>query len=409
MRFTLFLVRRFFLQISTRSSIIVSLVAFFGVFLGVYTLVVVLGVMQGFEHDLKKRILNVQGHIAVFKFQATPIEEPDSIMKKIQTIPNIIVISPFITQEILIVKEKEVTGTLLRGVDPRLERKILHLRKTAINGRFDFNAKSYREVVLGKSLAKRLGAEVGDSVTLASPSLSKMGPLGSAGPRLLRCKVIGTLDLGLYQFNNNLSYVSLKTARKFFRMKKPAISGFSLQIKDPYKAKQKRLILQKKLGGFPYLTSSWEEINSNLFEAIALERLVMFVILILILIMASFSITSSLIIMVLERMRTIGILGAIGVSRHKVQLIFWSIGLLIGILGTTAGLTSGLITGFFFQKYSLLNLPQDIYWIKGTPFSFSIENSIVLLSFTLLLSILAAVIPAWWVSKQDPMKAIRYG
>ncbi|MBN1232545.1 MAG: ABC transporter permease [Candidatus Coatesbacteria bacterium] len=409
MRFIVFLIKRFFFSTFKSSSLLVSIISFIGVFLGVFTLVLVLGIMQGFDEELKKRILDVQGHIAVFKFQADFIENPSEVSEKIRNLKGIKVIAPFISQEVLIIKDGEVTGTLLRGIDAKEELKILNLNEGGIQGNFSFKDGKAREIILGKTLAENLNAKLGDYVTLASPKLSVSGPLGNTGPRFLKCKVTAIVDLGLYQFNNNISYISLENARSFFKMKGNSVSGLSIQIDNPYNASIERLTIQRMLGGFPYITSSWQEINSNLFEAIAMERFVMLIILIIILIVASFSIISTLIIMVIEKMRTIGILGAMGISSRKIQLIFLATGLFIGMIGTALGIISGLTTGSIFSRYDILNLPVDIYWIEGTPFHFPLKSMVYLVLFSMVVSFLASSLPAWWVSKQDPMKAIRYG
>ena len=324
-----------------------------GVGLGVMALIVVIAVMSGFSKDLRDKILGTNSHIVVSNMNQAMVENYNDILKKIRSVEGVTAAAPFIMNQVMLINGDRVSGVVARGIDPDSEGVVSDLGKNMISGTpFDLkvksthlkNIKSGREkkragIILGKELSRRMGVGVGDIVSMVSP-VSRVTPVGLI-PRMKLFKVVGVFESGMYEYDANLSFILLKSAQKFFSMKN-GISGIEIRVADIEQAGNIASIIQKELG-FPYLVRDWMRMNRNLFSALKLEKIVMFIILILIIFVAAFNIVSTLFMLVMEKAKEIAILKSMGALDRTIRNIFLNEGLLLCTLGMVIGFTIAIL------------------------------------------------------------------
>ncbi len=390
---------------------LINVFSIFGIALGVMALIVVLSVMGGFDTDLKKRILGVYSPLTMSGGKA--IENYPSILNELNQIPKIRGASPFVSGQILARVKDKVYGVVIRAIDPSYEEKTTQIRQYVTQGSMDFNSVSKaRGIVIGNEFAKSFQLKLGDSVDLLSP-ISIPTPLGLSS-HSLSFQVIGIFDSGMYEYDMTLVYISLELGQELYGLGN-AVTGISIQIDDLNDAFQmKKVILEKLTNPSPIRT--WLELNKNLFRAIVTEKWMMFWILSLIILVAAFNIASSLIMMVMEKTKEIGILKAIGASKNSIMKVFLVQGMMIGSLGTFLGFVGGIIltlnlnpianaihrwTGFEF-------FPKDVYYLDKIPTLLNLRQTLLVAGCALVLSLLAALYPAFQASRMNPVEAIRY-
>ncbi|RMD59173.1 MAG: FtsX-like permease family protein, partial [Nitrospirae bacterium] len=321
---------RYFKSKKSEKSISVNtLISIAGVMLGVMALIIVLSVMSGFQQDLRDKILGITAHIYVLSYSGG-IKDYDKLIKEIGKIEHVKGCSPFIFGQALLGFRKRSQGVVIRAIEPELEIKTTNLLKNLKEGSIDElrSSEGPPGIIIGSELMKSLGVIPGDILNVISPS-GEIGPLGMI-PKIKRFKVVGIFEAGMYEYDANLAYIHIKEAQKFFGMGNE-VSGIEVKVDDIYKANKIAAIIQKKIG-FPYIVKDWMQMNRNLFSALKLEKLAMFVILVLIVLVASFNIVSNLIMIVLEKAREIAILKAMGARDREVMSIFMSYGLIIGVI-----------------------------------------------------------------------------
>ena len=324
-----------------------------GVGLGVMALIVVIAVMSGFSKDLRDKILGTNSHVVVSNMNRGMVENYDGILKKVRSVKGVIAAAPFIMNQVMLINGDRVSGIVVRGIDPEKEETVSDLGKNMVSGTVsDLKTKSSfsgeikgREkknragIILGKELLRRLGVGVGDIVSMVSP-VSRVTPVGLI-PRMKLFKVVGVFESGMYEYDANLSFILLKSAQKFFSMKN-GVSGIEVRVADIEQAGNIASVIQKELG-FPYLVRDWMRMNRNLFSALKLEKIVMFIILILIIFVAAFNIVSTLFMLVMEKTREIAILKSMGASCSSIMKIYSYQGLVIGLVGTFLGCAAGFV------------------------------------------------------------------
>ena len=397
-----------------------------GVGLGVMALIVVIAVMSGFSKDLRDKILGTNSHVVVSNMNRGMVENYDGILKKVRSVEGVMAAAPFIMNQVMLINGDRVSGIVVRGIDPEKEETVSDLGKNMVSGTVsDLKTKSSfsgeikgREkknragIILGKELSRRLGVGVGDIVSMVSP-VSRVTPVGLI-PRMKLFKVVGVFESGMYEYDANLSFILLKSAQKFFSMKN-GVSGIEVRVADIEQAGNIASVIQKELG-FPYLVRDWMRMNRNLFSALKLEKIVMFIILILIIFVAAFNIVSTLFMLVMEKAKEIAILKSMGASCSSIMKIYSYQGLVIGLVGTFLGCATGFvivpnlneIVSSIESIFGIVAFPSDVYYLDRLPSKIQYMDSFLIIIFSVVICLVASLYPAWRASKLDLVDGLRY-
>ncbi len=386
---------------------VIGAISLLGVTLGVAALVVVMSVMNGFQTELKTRILGITAHLVVLKFPTAPMEGYPELIKKIRGLPEVVACSPFIYTKSMISRGSKVDGVVLRGVDPALEAGVTDVSRNVIAGGYDFGEKEggLPGLVLGVDLADRLEAHIGDTLTVASPMAARATPIGLV-PRARRFRLAGIFDSGMYEYNSTLAYIGLSQAQEFLEMGQTA-SGIEVKVRDIYRAAEVGRSIVRELGP-EYRTNDWMHLNWNLFSALRLEKVVMFLILALVVTVAAFNIVSSLIMTVMEKVREIGVLKSVGATSGGVMRIFVIQGMMTGAAGTALGLGLGLAACLLLKRYQFVKLPADVYFIDRLPVQMQAGDFLLVAVAAMAITLLATIYPSWKAARMNPVEAIRY-
>jgi lipoprotein-releasing system permease protein len=396
--------RRFPRLISAVTFISVS-----GVTLGVMALIIVIGVMTGFESDLKRKILGTNSHVIVVPQLGGAIEGYRELTAAIRGIPGVTGASPFILSQAMIGSPGAVQGVVLRGIDPRSEGTVTELARNLVRGTLaDLEhaqpANAPPGVVLGAELARNLGAGLGSEVRIISPFGSTTP--GGVAPAVRRCTVVGVFKSGMYEYDSSLAYVALAAAQQLFDTGDVA-TGIGVRVSDFDRSLAMAELIQERLGG-AYRVRDWSEMNHALFGAIRLEKIVMFIILTLIVLVASFSIVGSLIMKVIEKGKDIAILKSMGATPAQVRRVFVFGGFLIGSVGTLLGVVLGWGACLALERYKFIPLPSSVYYIDTLPVEVDPALVGLIAAAAMAISVLATLYPAWKAARLDPIPALRY-
>ncbi len=405
MRFELFMARRYLRGRGRRVISGITAIAMGGVFVGVAAILIVLSVENGFHQELKDRILGATPHVVVAKYSYEPIPYPaggDSLQQEIARVPGVVSVAPFIYAKTLVRTENGVEGVVIRGVDPEHEGEITGISGTIVQGQFAFDSSG---VVIGVELARMLGLSVGDRLNLASPFGGTQTAFGFL-PRTKYFRVNGIFDCGMYDYNSSFIYLSLAGIQQFLGME-DMITGFEVRVRDVYAAGRIGRRITRQLG-YPYRATDWIMQNRNLFTALRLEKVVTFIVLVLIVLVAAFNIIGMLTMMVIRKTREIGILKAMGAKSSTVTRIFVLAGGFIGIIGTTAGAGFGLVACWLLNKYRFVSLPGDVYFIKNLPVQVMAQDFLLVCIAAIVITFAATVYPALKAARLVPLEAIRY-
>lgn len=382
-------------------TFLTTLIAVGGITLGVASLIITLGVMSGFHKDIRGRILSLQPHLFVMKDSGTPFFEYDLISQKLRADKEVTELAPFVYGQILIRRGQTTSGAVIKGIDLVSEKKLVGLGKLLNK---DIGQMRDNHIILGYNLAQNLGAGVGQDIILVSP-----GTMGSVTtvPKMEKFWVASVFKSGMYEYDSNMAYISLAAAQELFSLDK-AVSGLGVTLKDPDMAGSAEQRFRKELS-FPYSVRSWQSMNGNLFAALKLEKIMMFIILTLIILVASFNIISNLLLLTVEKSKEIGILSAMGMKRSQIGRIFFFEGIIVGGAGILAGTAIGTGICYALHKFKFIHLPADVYYLDTLPVSIIPGDIISVVAAALLIAVVAAVYPAYQASKLDPLDAIRYG
>ena len=395
---------------------IITVISIAGVMVGVMALIVVLAVMTGFENTLKEKILGTQAHLNLLKASQEGMDQYQEVTKRVEEIKGVVSAAPFIISQVMLSSESNVFGVVLKGIDPERVGRVTELAHNLKAGRLE-DLKGGKEgdspgIILGVELAKHLSVTLNDTIQVISP-LGTVTPMGMM-PKMRRFRVKGIFYSGMYEFDNTMAYVSLESAQKFFSMG-DRVTGIEIKTNDIYKVKEIGQEIRRKMG-FPFWTKDWMEMNRNLFSALRLEKIAMFIILVLIVLVAAFNIISTLIMVVMEKNKDIAILKSMGASSRSILKIFTIEGGVIGVVGTILGTILGLVAAFNLEKitdfveslFGFKILSSDVYYIDKLPSQVNPLDVFLIVLTAVLISLLATLYPSWRASKLDPAEALRY-
>lgn len=389
----------------------ISLTSMLGIALGVTALITVLSVMNGFETELRQRILGMTAHATISGY-AGPLDNWQELSEISDRHPRVTGTAPYIQKEGMLIAGQQVNGSLIRGVLPAEEPKVSEVTQKIISGRLDDLVAGEYKIILGIDLARILGVMVGDKVTLVTPT-ANVTPAGVM-PRLKRFTVSGLFEVGMYEYDSALALIHLDDARKLFRMGE-GVTGVRLKLDDLFQAPTVSRELAESIPGI-YLIRDWTKHHANFFRAIKTEKTVMFVILLLIVAVAAFNIVSTLVMVVTDKTTDIAILRTLGATPRMVMGIFMVQGTVIGFIGTALGLLGGISLALNVETIvpaieNLLGakfMPADVYYISDLPSELHWDDVVKITAVSFGISILATLYPAWRASRTQPAESLRY-
>ena len=389
----------------------ISGVSMLGIALGVAALIIVLSVMNGFQKEVRDRMLGVVSHIEIYGPGGGVLADLPLTMSEVRKNPQVIGAAPFVAAQALLARGEDMRGTIVRGIDPAREHEVTDIAASMSQAALKKLVPGEFNIVLGSELARNLGVREGDPVTLIAPS-GQVTPAGIV-PRLKQMTVVGTFDSGHFEYDNGLVLLHMDDAQKIFRLEGP--TGVRLKLKDLHQAREVAAELGRTLTG-SFLIKDWTRQNRTWFAAVQLEKRMMFIILTLIVAVAAFNLVSTLVMTVTDKRADIAILRTLGASPGSIMGIFVVQGAMVGVIGTLAGLLLGLGIAFNIDVIvpaleSALNasfLPKDIYLISRMPSEPQQSDILPIALISLVLAFVATIYPSWRASRVNPAEALRY-
>jgi lipoprotein-releasing system permease protein len=396
---------------------IISVISMAGVTVGVMALIVVIAVMTGFETDLREKILGVTSHIVLMQ-HGGGIADYRAVSERVEEVDGVVAATPFIYTQVMLKSASNVSGAVLRGIEPQTAVRVIDIEKnleggnlkalevpTRSQGTLPTRADSFPPgIILGKELAGTLGVREGDTVYIISPK-GMLTPIGQV-PGMKRFTVSGIFKSGMYEYDASLAYIALGEAQKIVRMG-DKVTGIEIRVQDIYRAGSIARSIEEALG-LLYFTRDWMRMNRNLFSALKLEKAAMFIILTLIVLVAAFNIASTLIMMVMDKNKDIAILKSMGATSRSIKKIFVFEGLIIGIVGTCLGVCGGALLCWLLAQYKFIELPGDVYYISTLPVRMELLDVAIISFGAIVISFLATLYPARQAARLDPVQALRY-
>jgi len=395
---------------------VITFISILGITVGVTALIIVLSVMTGFEENLREKILGINANVVITELGA-PMSGYRDVAGRVSRMDGVVAASPFTYNQAMISSSGGVTGAVIRGLDMASIKGVTVLPDKMKEGSLEglkprIGTEGGPGIVIGRELARNMGITIGDTLNVISP----MGTSTPAGPvpRMAAFKVAGIFELGMYEYDSSLAFISLENAQAFFRMG-DAVSGVEVKIRDIYKAEEAADAIMMEIKG-PYWTRTWMEMNRNLFSALRLEKVAMFIILTLIILVAALNIISTLIMVVMEKGKDIAILKSLGATSGSIMKIFMIEGLVIGVTGTVLGTALGLaaalnlerIIQFIEEVFNFKVLPPSIYYIDKFPSKVEPMMVVAIALISIGISFAATLYPSWQASRFDPVEGLRY-
>ena len=389
----------------------ITLISMLGIALGVAALIIVLSVMNGFQKEVRARILGVTPHLQVSSYGGHLSNWPD-VLHLVENNPQVRAAAPYVDGEGMVSFNGSVQGVMVRGIEPAAENRLIGLNSKMKSGSLASLHPGGFGIVLGADLANALGAHVGSKVLLIAPE-GQITPAGML-PRLKQFRVVGIFEIGMAPYDNTLALIDMQDAQRLYRLGN-TVTGISATLHDLDRAPQVAAQLQDKLPG-DYYATDWTRQNANYFRAVEMEKHMMFIILSLIVAVAAFNIVSTLVMAVTDKQADIAILRTLGASPRSIMKIFMVQGVIIGLVGMLLGvlfgviisLNIGTIVPFIEHLFGVHFLSKDVYYINELPSDLHRRDVITIAGFSFLISLLATLYPSWRAARTQPAEALRY-
>jgi lipoprotein-releasing system permease protein len=389
----------------------ISGVSMLGIALGVAALIIVLSVMNGFQREVRDRMLSVIAHVELFESSGSALADWQATAAKARQNPQVVGAAPFVAAQALVARGDEMRGAIVRGIVPAEEAKVTALAAKLRDSTFAKLLPGEWNIVLGAELARQLALQPGDKVTIVAPG-GQVTPAGVV-PRLKQFTLVGTFEAGHYEYDSALALIHLDDAARLFRVEGP--TGVQLRLSDLHQARLVGWQLQNTLGD-GVVVRDWTRTNRNWFDAVQLEKRLMFIILTLIVAVAAFNLVSTLVMTVTDKRADIAILRTLGASPRSIMGVFVVQGALSGVIGTVAGVLLGLVVAVNIETIvpaieRVLNvsfLPSSIYVISRMPSDPQADDIVPIALISLVLAFLATIYPSWRASRVNPAEALRY-
>jgi len=405
MKFEFFIAKRYLTAKRKQAFVsVITFISILGITIGVMALIIAIALITGFQEDIQDKILRATSHIMVSSLTGDGIENYPELINKIRKIDGIKSVTPVAYQTVLIKSPYKTIGAVLKGVDFKEEKKYCAWLRNLEEGRIIEKERERPGILLGSEMAFNLGVNVGDTVTVmtATPRLSPIGIL----PKMRRMIVTGIFKTGLYEFDSSTALISLSFAQKLFNLD-DRIHYLQIKIKKIFDADKIAEEIKKIVPPSLYITT-WMELNKTLFSALKLEKNVLFLTITLIVLVAALNIIATLILMVMEKTKDIGILISLGATSKNIRKIFFLQGAMIGLLGTFFGSLLGLLACWIANTFKLIKVPIDIYQLAYIPFKIKTFDFLLIIGVALLISFLSTLFPSHRASKVDPVIALKY-
>lgn len=405
MNFESFIARRYLTAKRKQAFIsVITFISILGITIGVMALIIAIALITGFQDDVQDKILGATTHLMVSDMDPEGWKDYTQLISKIESLKGVKSVSPVIHDGVFLIGPSENKGALLKGIDFDLEKKHSQWLQELERGNIPAPDSKREGILLGREIAASIGVGIGDVVTIITSS-SRLSPIGPI-PKRKRFIVTGVFNTGLYEFDSSTVLVWLESAQKFFGLGEE-ISYIQVRIDNIFDAPKIGNKITEIIPPLAYVTT-WMELNKSLFSALKLEKNIMFLTITLIVFVAALNIIATLILMVMEKTRDIGILIAMGASAQSIKKIFFLQGAMIGIVGTAAGVILGLLWCLLANTFELVKVPVDIYQISFVPFHIKFFDLILIVGVALLISFLSTFFPAHRASKVDPVIALKY-
>jgi lipoprotein-releasing system permease protein len=393
----LFIAKRYLRSRHRKIFSLSTFIAIGGIFVGVAALLITLSLMNGFQNELRRRILGGTPHIILRRYFTEPMQEHEEVMQKLEQFSFIEEKSPFIIQKSIVRLRNRMDGVAIKGVDAEREARITEIASKMVDGIFNLE----NGCVMGTELAFNLKANVGDTLIIASPFSVQIGLLPQAKKVVLR----GIFDFGYYEYNSTFIYMDMKDVQSLFNMGK-SVSGIEISVDNVYATRSYTQQIDKVIG-YPYRSVDWVETNRSVFAALRLEKVVTFIVLALIILVAAFNIVGTLVNMVKKKVKEIGILRSYGFTRTSIMKIFIYHGFMLGLIGTITGIGFAFLACTLLSKYQFINLPGDVYFIETLPVEMALNDFIITALAAIIVSFLATIYPAVRATKMTTVEALR--
>jgi len=392
---------------------LITAIAIGGITLGVTALITVIAVITGLQRDLQQKILGNNPHVYVFEpGQSFRLANFERLLPPVRGTPGVVAAEPFVMTQVALVRENGsyAKAGLLYGVDIESEGKPITVVQERIrSGEYALGPTQtgLPGILVGDKLASQMNLLPGDVVTVIAAENIKTGPLGDLQPTIREFEVTGTFSTGMYDYDSQNLYAPMAAVQEMLGLDASTVSGLAVNVSDPWRADEVATAIEAALG-FPYYAQTWIDLNATLFSALKLEKLALFVILSLIILVAAFNIVSTLVMVVRDKTKEIGILKSMGLTDARVLRVFLLQGLAIGVIGTALGTAGGLTLVWLLDRYEFITLPGDVYFVDTLPVALEPMDLLLIVVVSVLIALLATIHPARQASRLQPVEAIRH-